>query len=77
MPMAATRPSRYSPISTPARTPRNGPRRGPAGMNAAISSAYTGRRAEQVMNGATKMVAIRSRSDSTVRADMMAGTAHA
>ena len=34
---------------------------GCAGMNAPISSAYTGRRAEQVISGAIMMVASRSR----------------
>ena len=65
--MAATTPIRYNPIRTAAWVPKNGPSRGWAGMNAAISSAYTGRRAEQVMKGATKIVAILSRSSSTVR----------
>ena len=48
-----------------------------AGTKAAISSVYTGRRAEQVMKGATRMVASRSRGDAIVRAAMMPGTAHA
>ena len=38
---------------------------------------YTGSRAEQVMNGAIRMVAMRSRLLSMVRVAMMAGTAHA
>jgi len=46
-------------------------------MNAAISSAYTGSRAEQVMKGVTKIVANRSRSSDTVRAARIAGTAQA
>ena len=53
------------------------PSTGVSGMNAAMRSAYTGRRAEQVMNGVTKIVASRSRSSSTVRAARMAGTAQA
>ena len=48
-----------------------------AGTNAAISSVYTGSRAEQVMNGATRIVASRSRGDGIVRVAMMPGTAHA
>ena len=46
-------------------------------MNAAMSKAYTGSRAEHVMKGVMKMVASRSRSSSTVRAAKIAGTAHA
>ena len=46
-------------------------------MNAPISSAYTGRRAEHVMSGAIMMVASRSRFDGMVRAAMMPGIAHA
>jgi hypothetical protein len=38
---------------------------------------YTGKRAEHVMNGAIKIVAMRSRLFSMVRVDMIAGTAHA
>ncbi len=74
---AATMPSPYIPSSTPARIPRTGPRRGRSGMKAAISRAYTGSRAEHVMNGVTKIVARRSRSSSMVRAARMAGTAQA
>jgi len=47
------------------------------GIKAAISSMYTGKRAEQVMKGVTRMVASRSRRFSMVRVAMMAGTAHA
>ena len=46
-------------------------------MNAAITSVYTGRRAEHVMNGAIRIVAMRSRLFSMVRVAMMAGTAQA
>ncbi len=46
-------------------------------MKAAMISVYTGRRAEQVMNGAIRMVAKRSRLLSMVRVAMMAGTAQA
>jgi len=42
-----------------------------------MSSAYTGRRAEQVMRGAIMMVARRSRAEGMVRAAMMPGMAHA
>ena len=46
-------------------------------MNAAMIRKYIGRRAEQVINGAIRMVANRSRLLSIVRVAMMAGTAHA
>ena len=48
-----------------------------AGTNAAISSAYTGSLAEQVMNGAASMVAMRSRRLGITRVAMMPGTAQA
>ena len=47
------------------------------GMKAPISSAYTGRRAEQVMSGAMRMVTSRSRQLEIERVAMMPGTAHA
>ena len=46
-------------------------------MNAAITSAYTGRRAEQVISGAIMIVAMRSRRFGIVRVAMMPGTAQA
>jgi hypothetical protein len=46
-------------------------------MNAEISRLYTGRRAEQVMSGATMMVVRRSRQFGIVRAAMMPGIAQA
>ena len=46
-------------------------------MNAAMTSAYTGRRAEQVMSGAIMIVASRSRRFGMVRVAMMPGTAQA
>ena len=46
-------------------------------MTAAIISAYTGSRAEQVSSGATAMVTSRSRGSWMVRADITAGTAQA
>ncbi len=42
-----------------------------------VSSTYTGTRAEQLMKGATSMVASRSRRSGTPRADMMPGSAQA
>ena len=60
-----------------ARACRNGPSTGLSGMKAAIIIVYTGSRAEQVMNGAMRIVAMRSRLFSSVRVDMIAGTAHA
>ena len=46
-------------------------------MNAPISSAYTGRRAEQVISGATRIVARRSRGSWMERVAMMPGIAQA
>ena len=46
-------------------------------MNAPISSAYTGSRAEQVISGATRIVASRSRGSWMLRVAMMPGTAQA
>jgi hypothetical protein len=46
-------------------------------MKAAITSAYTGRRAEHVISGAIMIVAMRSRRFGIVRVAMMPGTAHA
>ena len=46
-------------------------------MNAPISSAYTGRRAEHVISGAIRMVARRSRGSEIVRVAMMPGIAQA
>jgi len=48
-----------------------------AGMKAAVSSAYTGRRAEQVISGASSMVARRSRQLGMVRVAMIPGMAQA
>ena len=53
------------------------PRTVVGGTKAAIRSTYTGIRAAQDMNGATRMVTTRSRRFSMVRAPMMPGTAHA
>ena len=41
------------------------------------SNVYTGSRAEQVINGAVTMVAMRSRDDGSVRVAMMPGIAQA
>ena len=46
-------------------------------MNAPISSAYTGRRAEHVISGATMIVARRSRGSWIERVAMIPGIAHA
>ena len=75
--IAARKPRTYKPSSTAARRPRNGPSNRRSGINAAITSVYTGSRAEQVMNGAIRIVAMRSRLFSMVRVAMMAGTAQA
>ena len=47
------------------------------GNNAAMINVYTGKRAEQVINGMTIIVSIRSRRRSIVRVAMIAGTAQA
>ena len=47
------------------------------GMNAPMINAYTGRRAEHVINGAIMMVASRSRGFWMVRVAMMPGIAQA
>src|SRR3990172_8699017 len=47
------------------------------GTNAAITSVYTGNRAEHVISGTTIMVRMRSRRRSIVRVARIAGTAHA
>ena len=73
---AVAAPSRYSPNSTSPCCPTT-PKSFVAGTNAAIKSVYTGSRAEQVMNGATRIVASRSRGDEIVRVAMIPGTAHA
>ncbi|MNN37118.1 hypothetical protein D3C81_1510490 [compost metagenome] len=69
-------PARYRPNST---RPcwLNMPHTVLAGMKAPINSAYTGSRAEQVINGATRIVARRSRGSWMERVDMMPGTAQA
>ena len=46
-------------------------------MNAPINNAYTGRRAEQVINGAIMIVTQRSRGFWIVRVAMMPGIAQA
>src|SRR5216683_2840901 len=51
--------------------------RKPSVRKAAISKMYTGKRAEQLMSGATRMVANRSRRFSMTRVAMMPGTAQA
>ena len=48
-----------------------------AGMNAEMNRTYTGSRALQLISGAIRIVAIRSRRLSMVRAAMMPGTAQA
>ena len=48
-----------------------------SGTHAAMSTAYTGSRAEQLISGATRMVTSRSFGVSMVRAAMMPGMAQA
>src|SRR5690606_15049716 len=48
-----------------------------SGIKAAISKAYTGKRAEQVISGATKIVVKRSRGSLILRVAIIPGTAHA
>src|SRR3974377_455899 len=66
-----------SPRTAAAPVLRNVPSNARLGINAAITMVYTGSLAEQVMNGAIRMVAMRSRLLSMVRVAMMAGTAQA
>jgi hypothetical protein len=74
--MALRMPPTYSAnITRPCRL--NRPATVRSGMKAAISSAYTGRRAEQVMSGAIMMVTSRSRQWVMVRVAMMPGMAQA
>ena len=49
----------------------------PSVKKAPMSRMYTGNRAEQLMSGATKMVAKRSRRSSITRVAMIPGTAQA
>ena len=73
--MAEATPATYKPNRVRPRR-LNGPT-SRAGMKAPISSAYTGRRAEQVISGATMMVTRRSRQWAMVRVAMMPGIAQA
>ena len=74
--MALAMPPTYRPNSTsPCRLKTPATVR--AGMKAPISSAYTGRRAEQVISGAIMMVSSRSRQLVIERVAMMPGTAQA
>jgi len=74
---AAAKPSAYRASNAAARVPSRAPASGRSGMKAAMISVYTGSLAEQVISGATRMVAKRSRLFSIVRVAMMAGTAQA
>src|SRR5690348_9187412 len=74
---AIRKPSTYNPSIEAARAPKNGPSNALFGMKAAMNIVYTGNRAEHVMNGAIRIVAMRSRLLGIVRVAMMAGTAHA
>ncbi len=64
-------PTKYMPNNVSPRTSA------PPGMNAPINSVYTGSRAEQLINGATRIVVNRSRRFSITRVAMMPGIAHA
>ena len=55
---AITKPSTYKPSIASARVPRKTPSSGRFGRKAAITMVYTGRRAEQVMKGAMRMVGL-------------------
>ena len=69
-------PARYRPNSTSPCNPIPGPTlRG--GMKAAMMTAYTGNRAEQVISGAIRIVVSRSLGSSIVRVAMMPGIAQA
>ena len=67
----ARMPSAYAPTNASAASP------GSFGKSSDVASTYTGRRAEHVMNGATRIVARRSRRSGTARAAMIPGSAHA
>ena len=76
MARATTMPSRYiASMVNPCRP--NTPAKRFGGMHAAMSSVYTGSRAEQLINGATRMVTSRSLGVSMVRAAMIPGMAQA
>ena len=74
--IALTMPAKYSTNSTsPCRLTT--PPTSRSGMKAAMISAYTGSRAEQVISGAIMIVTSRSRGFWMVRAAMMPGIAQA
>ena len=73
--MAASTPATYRPNSVSPRRLKGPTAR--SGTKAPISSAYTGSRAEQVISGATMIVASRSRQLAMVRVAMMPGMAQA
>ena len=75
--IAAMNPSAYKLRRAAAWVASSGPRKGRSLMNAPITSRYTGSRAEQVIRGAIRIVASRSRLLSIVRVAMIAGTAQA
>ena len=69
-------PAMYRPKSTRPCS-LNSPASVRAGTKAPIDSMYTGRRAEQVIGGAMRMVTSRARGSAMVRAAMMPGMAQA
>ena len=71
MPSAPTTPRTYMPVRVRPFLSALPP------MQAAISTVYTGRRAEQLINGATRIVASRSLGVSIVRVAMIPGIAQA
>ena len=74
--MPPTMPATYSPNSTSPCSSKS-PATVRRGTKAPISSAYTGRRAEHVINGAMRIVTTRSRGLAMVRVAMMPGMAQA
>ena len=66
--------NRYRPNSTEGRSAKGQPA-SDAGSSAAMTRAYTGRRAEHEVSGITIMVSSRSRNRGMVRVAMTAGTA--
>ena len=64
-------PSAYAPANSSAAFT------GSCGNSSAVTIAYTGTRAEQLISGITMIVASRSRRSSITRVDMIAGIAQA
>ena len=73
---AETKPSKYMAIKIRPCKLKN-PKTNLLGTTKEINKVYTGKRAEQLINGVTKIVIKRSFQFSILRADIIAGTAQA